>query len=139
MKFPRNARIFRGQLDFAPFATVFFLLVIFLMLGALVYTPGVSLQLPTANDLPGIDKPMVAVAVDRNGRLYYENTNIAEPQLRERLAEAARTSNGPPVLLLQADRAADWDTLLRLTLMAREAGITQAWGATLPPSMPAAK
>ena len=26
MKFPRNARIFRGQLDAAPFAAVFFLL-----------------------------------------------------------------------------------------------------------------
>ena len=40
MKFPRNARIFRGQLDAAPFAAVFFLLVIFMMLGSLVYTPG---------------------------------------------------------------------------------------------------
>jgi hypothetical protein len=40
MKFPRNARIFRGQLDAAPFAAVLFLLVIFLMLGSLVYTTG---------------------------------------------------------------------------------------------------
>ena len=29
MRFPRNLRIFRGQLDFTPFASVFFLLVIF--------------------------------------------------------------------------------------------------------------
>lgn len=40
MRFARNARIFRGQLDAAPFAAVFFLLVIFMMLGSLVYTPG---------------------------------------------------------------------------------------------------
>ena len=44
MKFPRNARIFRGQLDAAPFAAVFFLLVIFMMLGSLVYTPGARLR-----------------------------------------------------------------------------------------------
>jgi biopolymer transport protein ExbD len=73
MKFPRNARIFRGQLDAAPFATVFFLLVIFLMLGSLVYTPGVRLNLPTGENLPGTDRPSVAVAMDANGRLYYEN------------------------------------------------------------------
>jgi len=36
MKFPRNARIFRGQLDAAPFAAVFFLLVLLLMLGTRV-------------------------------------------------------------------------------------------------------
>ena len=54
MKFPRSARIFRGHLDVAPFASVFFLLVIFALLGALIYTPGipVELQLPEANDLP---------------------------------------------------------------------------------------
>jgi len=40
MKFPRNARIFRGQLDAAPFAIVFFLLVLFLMLASLVSLDG---------------------------------------------------------------------------------------------------
>jgi len=78
MKFPRNARIFRGQLDAAPFAAVLFLLVIFLMLGSLVYTPGVPLQLPVANDLPGTDKPTIAVAIDGNGRLFFENQGIEE-------------------------------------------------------------
>ena len=40
MKFPRNARILRSQLDAAPFAAVFFLLVIFMMLGSLVLYAG---------------------------------------------------------------------------------------------------
>ena len=39
MKFPRNARIFRGHLEIAPFASVFFLLVIFVSLSSLMYTP----------------------------------------------------------------------------------------------------
>jgi biopolymer transport protein ExbD len=56
MKFPRNARIFSSQLDAAPFATVAFLLVIFMMLGSLVYTPGVHIQLPVAEGLAGTDK-----------------------------------------------------------------------------------
>ena len=36
MKFPRNTRLLRSPFDVAPFATVLFLLVIFLMLGALL-------------------------------------------------------------------------------------------------------
>ena len=66
MKFPRSARIFRGHLDIAPFASVFFLLVIFVMLGALIYTPGipVELQLPQANGKGGVSYPKPSI-VDR--------------------------------------------------------------------------
>jgi biopolymer transport protein ExbD len=131
MKFPRNARIFRGQLDAAPFAAVLFLLVIFLMLGSLVYTPGVPLQLPVANDLPGTDKPTIAVAIDGNGRLFFENQGIEENQLRGRLRQAAKQT--PELtLLVQADKSVSYDMLMRLTLLARDAGISQAWLATLP-------
>ena len=56
MKFPRNARIFRGQLDAAPFAALFFLLVIFLMVSSLIYTPGVRLELPVADNSAGTDR-----------------------------------------------------------------------------------
>ncbi len=131
MKFPRNARIFRGQLDAAPFAMVFFLLLVFLLLSTLVYTPGVRLNLPVAGDLPGTDKPMVAVAIDASGRLYYENQVVEEARLRERLQEAARQSPGL-TLLVQADEAVTHKRLMRLTMLAKEAGITQSWLATLP-------
>jgi biopolymer transport protein ExbD len=131
MKFPRNARIFRGQLDAAPFAAVFFLLVIFLMLGSLVYTPGVKLELPVANDLPGTDKPTVAVAIDAGGRLYFENQGIEEPELRNRLRQAVRNSAEPLTLLVKADQKVAYQSLIRLTLLAREAGLTEARLATL--------
>src|SRR5258708_34664874 len=88
MKFPRNARIFRGQLDAAPFAAVFFLLVIFLMLGSLIYTPGVRLQLPIADELPGTDKLKVSVAIDSGGRYYYDNQLVQDKQLGTLLHKA---------------------------------------------------
>jgi biopolymer transport protein ExbD len=134
MKFPRNASIFRGQLDTAPFAAVFFLLVIFMMLGSLVYTPGarLELQLPRANGLPGTDKPSVAVAVDADGRLYYENQWIEENELRRRLQEVVRKSAEPLTLVVQADKAVSYEMFLRLALLAREAGISEALLATMP-------
>jgi biopolymer transport protein ExbD len=132
MKFPRNARIFRGHLDAAPFAAVLFLLVIFLMVGSLIYTPGVRLELPVANDLPGTDKPAVSVAVDKNGRLYYENQWIEEDELRDRLRKTAMESKEPLTLLVHADKEATYEMIVRLTLLAREAGIPEAFLATLP-------
>lgn len=132
MKFPRNARIFRGQLDAAPFAAVFFLLVIFLMLSSLVYTPGVRLQLPVADNLPGTDKPTVSVAIDPGGRLYYENQIIERGQLQARLRAVASTSAEPLTLIVQADQGVSYRMLVDLTMLARDAGISEAWLATLP-------
>ena len=132
MKFPRNARIFRGELDVAPFATVFFLLILFVMLSSMVYTPGVRLELPTANNLPGLDKPTIAVAVDRNGRWYFENHLIEEEELRNRLQEAVQAAAAPLTLVIQADKAATREMLMRLTMLARDAGISQGFEATLP-------
>jgi biopolymer transport protein ExbD len=99
MKFPRNARIFRGQLDVAPFATVLFLLLLFLFLASQVYTPGIRLQLPLADKLPGTDKPKVSVAIDANGRLYFENQVIDEPELKLRLHQAVTNAAEPLILV----------------------------------------
>jgi biopolymer transport protein ExbD len=134
MRFPRNARILRNQLDAAPFAAVFFLLVMFMMLGSLIYTPGarLELQLPRANGLPGSDKPSVSVAIDADGRLYYDNQWIEEKALRGQLQAAARKTSEPLTLVVQADRSVSYERLLRLTLLALDAGIPEALLATLP-------
>jgi biopolymer transport protein ExbD len=132
MKFTRNALIFRGHLDAAPFASVLLLLVIFLMAGSLVYTPGVRLQLPVADNLPGTDKPSVSVAVDKNGRLYFENQGIEEADLRSRLSEIARKSKTPLALLVHADKDATHEMIVRLAVLGRDAGIAESFLATLP-------
>lgn len=132
MKFPRNARIFRGQLDAAPFAAVFFLLVIFMMLGSLLYTPGVHIQLPAGDNLAGTDQPTVKVAIDANGRLFFENQIIDQEQLRIRLRQAAKAAAEPLTLLILADKAATYDMAVQLALVARDANITNAILATLP-------
>jgi biopolymer transport protein ExbD len=137
MKFPRNARLLRSQLDAAPVAAVFFLLVMFMMLGSLIYTPGARLQLelPRANGLPGTDKPTVSVAIDADGRLYYQNQWIDEKALRSQLQAAARKSADPLTLVVKADKTVSFERLMGLTLLARDAGIPEALLATLPAPM----
>jgi len=132
MKFPRNARVLRGNLDVTPYASVFFLLVIFVLLGSMVYTPGVRLNLPVADDLPGTDKPTVNVAVDSIGRLYFQNQLIEEAELTSRLRDIIRKSTDPFTLVVQADKAVPYDNLIRLAVIARDAGIRDMLLATLP-------
>jgi biopolymer transport protein ExbD len=137
MKFPRNTRLLRNPFDVAPFAAVFFLLVIFLMLGELLPTPGIPLRLPivsgiSGKDLPGTDKPSVAVAVDASGRFYFANQIVSEAQLKSNLSAAAKKSREPLTLVIHADKTVTYEQLVRLTLLARDAGIQNALLATLP-------
>lgn len=135
MKFPRNARVTKGSLEAAPWASVMFLLVIFIMLGGLLYTPGVHLQLPVTDELPGIDKPTVTVAVDGTGRLFFENQYVPTNSLSlftNRLRELVQAAPEKPVLVVQADRSASLDNLVQLTQMARAAGFETTVLATLP-------
>src|ERR1019366_5254708 len=122
MKFPRSARIFRGHLDFAPFASVFFLVLLFALLGTLIYTPGVEIELPQASDLAGTDRPTVAVAVDAAGRIYFDNQPVDEAALKVDLKTAVEKSSEPLTLLVQADKAVAYEHLIQLTLLAREIG-----------------
>lgn len=138
MKFPRTTRIIRGQIDAAPFAAVFFLLVIFLMLqSSFVFTPGVALTLPEAVDLPGTPHPTTVVAVDAAGIFYFENEACGEERLGERLRKAVAAASGQPLtLVIQADQSVHYHVLVRLGAVARQAGIKEALLATKPPVAP---
>jgi biopolymer transport protein ExbD len=132
MKFPRNARLLRSTLDVAPFAVVFFLLIIFLALAAFLPTPGLSLRLPPASDLPGTDKPTVSVAVDAEGRLFFANQIVTEKELKSHLSAAVKDAREPLTLVVQADKSVTYGQLVHLTLLARDTGIRDVLLATLP-------
>lgn len=134
MRFPHSAKIFRGQLDAAPFLGVFFLLIIFLLLNsAFVFTPGVPIMLPEAVNLPGPDKATAAVAVDEGGHFYFENQLCDEARLKQRLQEAVTRSREPITLVVQADKAAKTDVLATLSVLARSVGIRDMLLAVRPP------
>jgi biopolymer transport protein ExbD len=132
MKFPRNSKLLRSPFDMAPFAAVFFLLVIFLPLGVFLPTPGVPLHLPMAANLAGADAPTVAMAVDARGRYFFENQLTTGPLLAQSLRAAASASPAPLTLIINADQQVTYDQLIKITVLARDAGITNALLATLP-------
>ena len=132
MKFRRRARLPRTPFDVTAYAAVFFLMVLMLLLSTRSYTPGVRIRLPGADDLPGTDQPTVTVAMDESGRYYFDSQLIAEAALKVQLTNAATRSARPLTLVIQADKAVRQENLMRLTLLARDAGIRDALLATLP-------
>ena len=143
MKLPRNAKIFRGQLDAAPFACVVFLLLIFLILQSkLVFTPGIlmDLNLPEVPvDLPGTANPTVVVAIDRAGQLYCDSQSTTLTKLRAQLKAVVEQAKTPVTLEVQADKAATWGTTAPLLSLAWEVGLRDAWIVTRTANQPVFK
>ena len=134
MRYPRNRQIFRGQLDVAAFAGVLFILLVFVLLHTrLVFTPGVPIRLPEAEELSGIIGHTIVVAVDASGQYYFDNQLTHERLLERRLAEEVTKSREAVTLVIQADKAVSWENLARLGLLARRAGVKDAVLATRPP------
>ena len=132
MKFPRSAKILRSQFDVAPFAAVFFALLIFILLGAFLPVPGIPLTPPMADDLPGTGSPTISMAIDSQGRFYFENQIVSEPVLKTSLLAKAKSAPESPTLVIHADKSVTYEQLAHLALLARDAGITNSLLATLP-------
>lgn len=133
MKFPRNARIFRGQLDAAPFATVFFLLVLFVLLGRHLYPSGIRVDLPSTGDLnlPGTDRATISVAVTTNA-IYYDNQLVSEIEFSNKLTIDRQKISQPVTLVVEADKDVTLNRQTRLAVIAQGAGIQDLLWATLP-------
>jgi biopolymer transport protein ExbD len=127
MKFERHAKILRGPINAAPVAGVVMLLLIFIFVSSLLYTPGVLIQLPTSGSLAVTDNPTVVVAVDSGGRYFINNKPVEPAELRtefkNRLRSAALQSK-KLTLVLYADKAASNEVMMRVETLAQAAGIT---------------
>jgi biopolymer transport protein ExbD len=133
MKFPRNARLFRGHLDAAPFIGVLFCLLIFILVNSLIYIPGVRISLPTSNRvLPGVEGPALAVAMDANGQLIYQNQIIPETNLWQHLKSEVDRQSEPLTLVVYADKAVTVGQFDHLRDLAASAGVSAISQAVLP-------
>jgi biopolymer transport protein ExbD len=130
MRLPRNAKVFRGQLDAAPFVGVTFLLLLFIVLQSkLVFTPVIPIELPeVAAPLPGTDEPTVVLAIDRSGVLYLEHQALSGlDDLRKRLKILVKQSPRPLSLELQQDSSIPVETTAPILGLAQEVGMKQVW------------
>ena len=131
MRFHRTAKIFRGRFDAAPLAGIFFLLLIFLLLTSLVYTPGVPASIssrpvnpPALHSATGVTGATVVVTVNVAGNFFFENQLIGESELQSKLAAMSLRSRTPLTLIVLADKNVEYGVIVHLTQIAERSGIT---------------
>lgn len=123
MRFQRNAKIFRGQIDAAPIAGVFFLLVIFILLHSnLVFTPGIRVDLNSDADLP--KSPLTKrLAIDAVGSILYDESTWKPKAFAAKLREDAAKSRAPAVFFYETEPGAKPESIDWLRNLTAELGI----------------
>lgn len=133
MKLPRNVKIFRGQLDMAPFMGVFLLLLLFVMFQQNIsFVPGLRVQLPAAAGLPGIQGPAISLVMDTQGQVYFDNQLLKTNELRGALETAVKRAGQPVTLIIRADRNVALGAWTELNIVARAAGVREVLLAVQP-------
>ena len=127
MRYPRSVKIFRGQIDAAPFVGVMFLMTIFLVLHSHLVNPtGLEISLPESGEPLGVTGPSVILGVDRSGTMFFENRLLDAEALKVRLTEIVEQGGEPPSLLVQADKGLTLAQLQEIFELARSCGIRNA-------------
>jgi biopolymer transport protein ExbD len=95
--------------------------------------PGGRLDLPVSGSLVLVTNPMVSLAINLAGQMYYKNQIITEAALERELQALVANSRQPLTLLILADRQVPYDRVVRAGAAARAAGVQQVLLATRPP------
>ena len=134
IRFPRTTQLLKGDTwDLAPFLCVLFCLAFFLLFqNTLVRPRGSVLSLPpsgTNTSLVAPGRPLLVIAVDASGRIFFDNRSVDRTELGleltarlRRLSVAARRD---AVLVLEADQGITHRTVEELGRLARDAGIQE--------------
>jgi biopolymer transport protein ExbD len=119
MKYPRNTRIFRGQLDVAPVACVFFMTALMLFLHShIVFVPGIRMDLHPRSDT---NKP--SLFIDSEDLFHYAGGAMSQAGFIRRLRDEAENFRAPHTIMLQVDAAASTNALNAVRALAADLSI----------------
>ena len=113
-----------GAPDLIPFVNVFFLLLVFFMIGSsFVPISGIPVNLPEAPSVSKYSARKYIITLDRNGRIYFNDEMVDNlKQLRGKLrASVARNADDErDSVVLRADRSNNVETISQIMALAEE-------------------
>ena len=114
-----------AEINMTSLIDVMLVLLIVFMITAPMLTSGVAVDLPAAQSspLPGQDEPL-SVTVDKEGRLWLQDSAIALDQLAPRLhAIAGRRPDAR--IFVRGDRGIDYGAVMAVVSTINQAGFTK--------------
>ena len=113
-----------AEINVTPFVDVMLVLLIVFMVTAPLLTVGVPVDLPTTKaQALSQDREPLSVTVRSNGRIYLQNTPIAEDDLVPRLTAIA--ANGyDQRIFVRGDKSVDYGRVMEVMALISAAGFT---------------
>ena len=115
-----------SEINVTPMVDVMLVLLVIFILGAPAFTSAVKLDLPKAQAVPAQPQQpaTVTVAIDGEGKLYWNNEELSQAKLEQRLSEAAKLEQQPE-LQLRADKNTRYEIVAQVMATAQERGLTK--------------
>ena len=131
-------KIAKGAPDSTAFAGVFFLLLIFFLMGSsFVQVSGIPVELPQTHSASSFGVEKSVVTIDRQSKIFFNDLAIPGMDiLKEKLLEKAAASSdreAVSTIVIRADSRAPFGTVAKLMALAEELKIN-AFVLTVPPA-----
>ena len=132
MRFKRNLTIAKGLRDLTPLIDVVLLLLIFFMLSSsFVFNPGVKVDLPEYTSRESLNQSDLVVTISKEGLYLFNDNSILLRELKSKFNQAA-SENPNARLILKAANEVPHGVVVKVMVMAKEAGIENQAFATRP-------
>jgi biopolymer transport protein ExbD len=113
------------EINIIPLVDVMLVLLVIFIITAPLLTNAVKIDLPQASSAPNQTRPdNVQLAIDGEGRFYWNGELLERPALDQRLRETGQRSPVPE-LHLHADKATRYETLAEVMSEASRDGVTR--------------
>lgn len=121
-----------SEINMVPMIDVMLVLLIIFMITVPVLTHSVKVDLPRAENQPNELTPdTITLAVDAEGKIFWNETLVSEEELDARLLEQAQIDPQPQIHI-RGDRTVDYEYVVRVMAASQRAGIQKLGFVTEP-------
>jgi len=121
-----------SDINVTPMVDVMLVLLVIFIITAPLFTHAIKLDLPDAQSAPASEKPdTISLSINGQGKIFWNNEEVTQPELQIRLATAAKKSPMPD-LQLRADKETRYETIAQIMSAAQTNGLTKIGFVTEP-------
>jgi biopolymer transport protein ExbD len=114
-----------ADINVTPMVDVMLVLLVIFIITAPLFTHAIKLDLPSAQSAPVQEKPeTINLSINAEGKLFWNDAAIEQPDLNARLAEAA-AKKPQPELQLRADKSTRYEVIAQVMAAAQTNGLTK--------------
>ena len=114
-----------SEINVTPLVDVMLVLVVIFIITAPLLTSSIKLDLPKTDAAKPVDAPkFVSLSIDRAGQAFFNDKPVTQPELAQRLTEAA-VANSDTEIQLRADQAVPYGRVVEVMGAAQKAGLNR--------------